>query len=240
MGSLRNGLIVALILGASLAIGASFALELVFGAAGAVGFFTIFPLFEEFFKGLCMVIVFYFIWKTIPTRRHGALLGASAGLGFAIVENIIFNIGTAGTPNADGGQIAEAILARWIGLPFMHVLWSAFIGVGFFVLMAQRKVRSQRWLAWPFLLLGWIAHICWNGLSIGISAAAPGMDIILLIFIDIFVVFGSFAFIFRDFLGGHFNFWDFLTPVSEPLPESMSIATPQPEPEAPPPPPPQM
>jgi hypothetical protein len=231
MGNLKLGLIVSLILGASLAIGLSLVLELALSAAGIVGFFTIFPLFEEFLKGLGIFIVFIFIWKNIPSRRHGALLGASAGLGFAIVENIIFNIGAAGEANA-----AERIIARWIGLPFMHVLWSAFIGIGLFVLFSQRKVRgTPGWLPWAFLLPGWIAHMCWNGLSIGIGLAAPGIDIILLIIIDILVVFVPFGLIFRDYLGGHINFWNFLSPVSEPLPITFE-APPQ---EEPPPPPPQ-
>ena len=219
-------------------IGLSLLLELAFGFAGTTGFYTIFPLFEEFFKGLSIFLVAWLLWKAIPSRRYGAMLGAASGLGFAIVENIIFNIGTAGTQGATGGQIAEGILARWIGLPFMHVLWSAFIGMGIFVILAQRKVPGTRsWLVAPFWLLGWIAHMCWNGLSIGISLAAPGTSPIVLIFVDIFVVFVPFAFLLRDFLGGHFNFWDFLTPMQEPLPASPMTGPLPPMPSPPPPPP---
>src|SRR5208337_3591739 len=84
----RNGLIVALILGASLSIGLSLVFELLIGVT-LVAVATVDPLLEEIFKGLSILLVALFIWKTVPSRRYGAVLGASAGLGFAIVENII-------------------------------------------------------------------------------------------------------------------------------------------------------
>ena len=228
--SLKNGLIVALILGASISIGLSLALELPLTSAGTVMYATIFPLFEEFAKGLSIFVVAFFLWKAIPSRRYGALLGASTGLGFAIVENIIFNVQTASTPNAPSGQIAETILARWVGLPFMHVLWSAFIGMGLFVLLARRKGSqgTPSWLAVPLLLFGLIAHMCWNAVAIGLSLA--GLDIILIVVLDIIIVFVPFALILRDFLGGHFNFQDFLKPVSESMPDSFSASPPPPPP----------
>ncbi len=118
----------------------------------------------------------------------------------------------------------------------MHPLWSAFVGVGIFVLVAQRKraqgSSSPSWLAVPLLLFGWVAHMVWNALAIALS----GLNIIVVVFINIFVVFLPFAVVFRDFLGGHFNFFDFLTPVYEP---GVVPAPAQPEPPVFPPPPPQ-
>jgi RsiW-degrading membrane proteinase PrsW (M82 family) len=230
-GSLKKSLIVGLILGASISLVLSLVLELALSAAGVVGFMTIFPLFEEFAKGLSIFTVAYFLWKGIPSRRYGALLGASVGFGFAIIENIIFNVQTASAANATGGQIAEAILARWVGLPFMHVLWSAFVGMGLFVLLAQRKggQGTPSWLAVPLLAFGWVAHMCWNAFAIGFGAV--GLDIILLVILNVVIVFVPFALIFRDFLGGHFNFQNFLGPVSEP----MSFPAENPMPPPPPP-----
>jgi hypothetical protein len=230
----RNGLIVALILSATMGVGLSFVIELALIGVGVAGFVSIFPLFEEFLKGLSIFLVAWLMWKTIPSRRYGALLGAASGLGFAFVENIIFNIQTAGVANATGGQIAEAIIARWVGLPFMHVLWSAFIGVGLFVLLAQRKISgTPSWLAAPFLLFGWVAHMCWNAVALGFQAA--GLDIIVVIIVDILIVFVPFGLILRDLLGGHFNFWDFLAPTQESL-ARLPMASPLGPPPPPPPP----
>ena len=232
VGSLKKGLIVGLILGASISLVLSLVLELALSAAGVVGFMTIFPLFEEFAKGLSIFIVAFFLWKGIPSRRYGALLGASVGLGFAIIENIVFNVQSA-LANVSGGQIAEMILARWMGLPFMHVLWSAFVGMGLFVLLAQRKggQGTPSWLAAPLLAFGWVAHMCWNAFAIGFGAA--GLDIILIVVLNVVIVFVPFGLIFRDFLGGHFNFQNFLGSVSEPVP----FPTESPMPPPPPPPP---
>jgi RsiW-degrading membrane proteinase PrsW (M82 family) len=225
----RNGLLVAMILSGSMGIGLSLLLEFALSGVGTAGFVSIFPLIEEVFKGLSVFLVVWLMWKSIPSRRYGALIGAASGLGFAIVENIIFNVQTVGA-NATGGQIAEAIIVRWIGLPFMHVLWSAFIGVGLFVLLAQRKVPGTRsWLAAPMLLFGWVAHMCWNGVAIGMQAA--GIDIIAVTLLDIIIVFLPFSLFLRDFLGGHFNLRDFLMGAQEQsLPPSPTFAPPAPPP----------
>ncbi len=226
----RKGLLVAFILSASMGIGLSLGFELLLVGVGIAGFVSIYPLFEEAFKGLSIFLVAWLLWKTIPSRRYGALLGAASGLGFAVVENIIFNVQSAGAVGATGGQIAEAIIARWLSLPFMHVFWSALVGVGIFVIMAQRRVSgTASWLVVPFWLLAWIAHMCWNGVAIAFQST----DIILAVVLDTLIVFTPFALIFRDFLGGHFNFRSFLAPLQEPLP----TAPPQTF-EPPPPPPP--
>jgi hypothetical protein len=228
--STRNGLLVALILGASLSIGASLGLELIFSFVGVAGFATIFPLFEEFFKGLSIFLVAWFMWKTIPSRRYGALLGASAGFGFAIVENIIFNIQSAGS-GAPGDQVAASIVARWLGLPFMHVIWSAFVGIGIFVLLAQRKVSgTPGWVAVFIMTFGWVNHMCWNALALAIP-----LNVIIVILLNVLIIAVPFGFILRDILGGHFNFFNFLAPVQEPMP---AVALPMAGPPFPPPPPP--
>ena len=160
-------------------------------------------------------------------------MGASAGLGFAIVENIIFNIQSASTPNAPGDQVAAAIIGRWLGLPFMHVVWSAFVGIGIFVLLAQKKVSgTPSWLAAPMLLFGWVNHMCWNALAMVLP-----LNVIIVVVLEVLIVFVPFGFILRDFLGGHFNFFSFLEPVQEPMPAGAPPATGQLAPPPPPPPP---
>ncbi len=227
-GNLHKGLLVAFILSASMGTGLSLLLELALSFTGAAGLLILFPMIEEFFKGLSVFLVVWFMWKALPNRRYGALLGAVSGLGFAVVENIIYNIGSIGKTDA-----AEDIIGRWIGLPFMHVIWSAFVGVGVFVLLAQRKVSGTPvWLAIPFLLFGWVAHMCWNGLDIGLESS--GVNLIVTILINIIIVALPFAIILRDFLGGHFNFFNFLS-TSQELLLTSPLAVPPPPPPPPPP-----
>jgi RsiW-degrading membrane proteinase PrsW (M82 family) len=245
--SLKLGLVITLILGASMSVALSMLTQLATGMAPTdpVLLVIIAPITEEPFKALSMLIVALFVWKTIPSRRHAAVLGAATGLGFAITESILYTAQLASLSGqvingqlVPSGLVAEAIIARWMGLPFMHVVWSAIVGVGMFVLLAKMKEKttSPSWLILPFLLIGLFNHICWNGLAVALT----GQDPVLSVIINVLVVFTPFAFIFRDFLGGHFNFWSFLTPVSEPLPTSSETRGPVPgvpPSEFPPPPP---
>ena len=241
-GKLRISLLVALVLGAVLSFLLAYVVQTALGLSGVVLAVVVAPLTEEPLKALSILIVALFMWKTIPSRRYGALLGAAAGCGFSIAENILYSIQFAslsGQQLTTGqivppGLMAELIAARWFALPFMHVLWSAIVGVGIFVLIAQLKNRtsSPGWLALPFLFMGVLAHISWNGLSLLL-----GIDPFVAILVDILVIFIPFAFLFRDFLGGHFNFWNFLAPVQETVPASPMAGPPPPMPSPPPPPP---
>lgn len=224
----RKGLVLALILGATLSIVLSLIFELLIGVTPAA-IATVDPLLEEIFKGLSILLVALFVWKLIPSRRYGAILGASTGLGFAISENIVYSVQYA---LSNASNSAELIAGRWVGVPFMHVMWDAFIGIGIFVLLAQKSSRrgTPIWLAMPFLLAGWLAHVLWNSIAVALS----GFDIFVVILTDVIVIFIPFAMMLRDFLGGHFNFQDFLKPVTEPPVPQIPIPS-QPPPPPPPP-----
>ncbi|MGA3191003.1 MAG: PrsW family glutamic-type intramembrane protease [Candidatus Bathyarchaeia archaeon] len=224
----RKGLVLALILGATLSIALSALFELLIGVS-LVAIATVFPLLEEIFKGLSILLVALFVWKTIPSRRYGAILGASTGLGFAISENIIYSVQYA---LSNASNSAELIASRWVGVPFMHVTWDAFVGIGIFVLLAQKSSRrgTPLWLAMPFLLAGVLAHMLWNSIAVALS----GIDVFGVILVDVIVIFIPFAIMLRDFLGGHFNLQGFLKSATEPRAPQILIP-PQPPPPPPPP-----
>jgi len=163
------------------------------------------PLTEEPFKALSVLIVVLLMWKTIPNRRWAAAVGASAGLGFAIAETVVYAVGGAST---------DALLARLMVEPFMHPLWSAFVGMGIFVLLAKKTSDEGVLLGLGvlFLFLGLIAHMTWNALSVGL-APSIGVGVLLM---NLIIVFLPFATILRDLLGGHFNFQNFFEPLPEP------------------------
>jgi RsiW-degrading membrane proteinase PrsW (M82 family) len=215
-----RGFIVALVFAALASMGLSFIVELPFLVlAGPILTVAVFaPLLEEPFKALAMVIVVFFMWKTFPNRRYGAALGAAAGLGFGISESIIY---IAGTPTV------ETFLTRVI-VTFMHPLWSAFIGLALFAMVSGKTVpmgsrNPSGFLMVVLFLTGLANHIIWNSLAVGLG--------FLGFLLDVFVIFPLFAIILRDFLGGHFNFQNFLEPLETPL------AYPEVPPPPPPPPP---
>jgi RsiW-degrading membrane proteinase PrsW (M82 family) len=217
--NLKKGLIAALILGATLSFALSYVAQLATGVTGTdpALIIVIAPLTEEIFKGLSVLLAVFFLWKIIPNRRYGALIGAAAGLGFSIAENLLYSINYASLGDRiSAGYMAELILMRWVGMPFMHVLWSAFIGIGVFVFLAQRRnsYNTPQWLPILFFLLGLFNHMLWNTMSLLAGSVTNSPFVILLI--DVLVVFVIFALMFRDLLGSHFNFQNFLQPVKEP------------------------
>ena len=229
--SLKKGLIVGLILGATLTIVITLVLELLIGNSNNPFVnIVLAPFMEEIFKALSVFLVVFLMWKNIPSRRYGAALGAAVGLGFALSETIIRGIIAAGVQNISGGLIADAIISRIISEPFMHPLWSAFVGIGIFVLFAQKSNRqgSPYWLAIPFLLVGLLNHILWNSLAF----AFVSLDPLITAAVELIVIFVPFAFIMRDFLGGHFNFQIFFKPPAEVtlLPDTTRFMPPPPPP----------
>jgi hypothetical protein len=224
--SLSRGLLVSLIVGAVVGFPLAYVVETAIGpAVGTVVLTGIFAgLIEEPCKALAMIAVAYLMWKMVPNRRYGAVLGAAAGLGFGVVESILYiiSIVTSGLP---GWLVGIRIIVT----PLMHPLWSAFVGVGVFALVAStRQSRPDRpkspiWIPFLFLLLGIINHMIWDSISL----LPLGL---LAIIIDIIFVFPIFALTFRDFLGGHFNFQNFLESPSENMAPFPTIPPPPPPP----------
>jgi hypothetical protein len=70
-----------------------------------------------------------------------------------------------------------------------------------------------------------ISWMMWNALAFAVS---PNMSLEWVL--DIIIAIPIFAFIIRDFLGGHFNFQNFLQPLTEP---DVSIQEPPPPPPPP-------
>jgi len=223
-----RGLVMALFISAIFGFLIAFLVQLALMPLVGWGAMTIFfaPLTEEPSKALAMLIVAFFVWKLVPNRRYGAALGAAAGLGFGVVESILYlyNIAASDLPS-------ELLLIRILITPLMHPLWSAFVGIGVFTLLTMwsasgevSKVSST--LPLLFLLIGMANHIVWNTVALVPSAGYWPIAV------DAIIIFPVFAIILRDFLGGRFNFQRFFE--SPPEQSPYPITTPPP---APPPPP---
>lgn len=227
---LNRGLIVAFVTAGILAIlisvGIQLALSFVVGEYAMIA--VVAPLSEEPAKALCMLIVVLFMWKVVPNRRYGATLGAAAGLGFGTVESVFYII-TILSQNQQTWLVPVRILLT----PLMHPLWSAFVGIGIFAYASRRSnpansTNSSLWLPLLFLCTGVLNHGVWNGMTlIGELGAELGY---LAIALDALVVFPVFAFVLRDFLGGHFNFRNFYETLREPSSPYPRVLPPPPPP----------
>jgi RsiW-degrading membrane proteinase PrsW (M82 family) len=161
---------------------------------------------EEISKGVCMLVVAFALARSFPNRRYGAALGAATGLGFAIMENVVFAV---------SGQTPGAFaLLRLINTPFGHPVFSAFVGIGVFAFTARMRtgkswIEAAFGLPILFVLTGMVNHSLWN--IIAVFAPAPASW-----FLGILILAPIFLVILRDFLGGHFNFQHFFEPLPEP------------------------
>jgi len=222
--NLKGGLLVSLVLAAVVGFLLSYFVQLALIPVGTIPLIAVFaPLTEEPFKAVGMLIVAFFLWKVIPNRRYGAALGAAAGLGFAVAEDILYF-----SQFSAAGAEADAYVVRFLLLPFMHPTWSAFVGIGVFVFVAERSQTGKvEWrLPLMFLSLGMLNHMIWNSIAILLSPELGYGSII----VDVFVTFPMFALILRDFLGGHFNFQNFLEPVPDTAQQFFPVGPPPPPP----------
>lgn len=218
--------IIAFALGSILGIAFPLAVNSAFSSAlgpGASWITSVFiaPFFtEEISKAVCMLIVAFALVRVFPNRRYGAAIGAATGLGFAIMENVVYAV--------QGQTDAVSGLMRLINTPVTHPLFSAFVGMGVFALMARMRRGNTFFGALAgipiiLVLVGMMNHCLWNALTF--LPVWPSRIIRLFLLSPIFIV------ILRDLLGGHFNFTRFF----EQHPEPARFNSRQPPPPPPPP-----
>lgn len=177
----------------------------------------------ETFKALCMLFVAIVLWLVVPNRRYGAALGALVGLGFGLgCQGLSCVIG-----QPDAGQAVMVM----VFLTLMDVISATLTGLGLFALISNRQrlnsfFRALIGLPLFFYFLAVVSWVVWNAFAF---AVRPNMTAEWAL--DIITVIPLFAFVIRDFLGGHFNFQNFLQPLAEP--DVLVPGLPPPPPSAP-------
>lgn len=111
------------------------------------------PLTEESFKALIILAVFLFYRAEFDGVMDGILYGALVGLGFSIVENVLYFLQS--LQQGGWSEWGSTVLLR-VGLYSLnHALFAACTGVGFGLARSAR--RRSRVIAYP--LLGWTAAV---------------------------------------------------------------------------------
>jgi RsiW-degrading membrane proteinase PrsW (M82 family) len=224
----NRGLLVAFVTSTVLGFLLAFLIELALLPSAGLDLTSILlvgPIVEEPVKALWVLIVALFVWRVIPDRRHGAALGAAAGFGFGVAEDILYayKILSSSSP--------ELVVNR-IPTPFAHAIWSALVALGLFVLLAKKtnkKFPESFMLVCLFLLMGIAGHMVWNSIAVLPALGFLWGSSYLATLLDVLIVMPLSALLLRDFLGGHFNFRSFFGAPKQQAPYAM-IPPPPPAP----------
>jgi RsiW-degrading membrane proteinase PrsW (M82 family) len=116
------------------------------------------PLVEELIKPLPLLPLL----KRLPTRRDALLVGALAGAGFAVVENLLY---AAMIGSAWGGVLAIRALGA-----ALHPFGAGLMAVAWWSLLRREPGATGRWVRNYGLAVG--AHALWNGTCVVATTVA--------------------------------------------------------------------
>jgi protease PrsW len=122
------------------------------------------PIVEEFFKGLAVFGMFFFMRRQFDGVVDGVIYATFAALGFAAVENIIYYSNAAREEAVLGhsGVLVGTVVVRGILGPWGHPLYTSMTGLGFGI----ARETNKTWLKWLAPLGGYMfaafLHSTWN------------------------------------------------------------------------------
>jgi RsiW-degrading membrane proteinase PrsW (M82 family) len=144
------------------------------------------PIVEEFWKGLFIALLFFFLRREFDGVVDGLIYATFAALGFAAVENILY-YARAGMQD----NFVSVVILRGILSPWCHPLFTSMTGLGFGI----ARETNKTWLKFLAPLLGYctavVLHASWNGIPtfaglITGSNGVAGVTMILMIILFFF------------------------------------------------------
>ena len=133
-------------------------------AAQAWGPALIAPLTEETGKAMGIGVVLLAVGQKLRTPMDAALLGAFAGLGFTLTEDVLYAFNIAYVNLGENQVVSTTLIYVLRAVVFgavSHVAFSAFVGAGFGLLVVGRA-RGRVPLGLALIALGPVLHGLWN------------------------------------------------------------------------------
>ena len=128
-----------------------------FGRTELILVSVIAPFVEEILKPIGL----FFVIKRLKTPYEGVLYGVACGMGFAIIENLLYELFILIWYGSDAWTINAFV--RGIGSTVLHAVGPAAIGYAIaFSKQMQRPLRNYLLLAYLF---GFTMHAFWNGFA---------------------------------------------------------------------------
>ena len=132
------------------------------------------PVVEEFLKGAGLVLLYLIVRDEVDDMMDGFVYGALCGLGFAVVEDVVyFMAGFGGTPSG----VLEGFYVRVVssGL-YGHVLYTGLVGMAIGLLVSRRDLMPMRDrvpLAAGIIVLAVLGHALWNAPVLALAPSPP-------------------------------------------------------------------
>ncbi|MEU2199877.1 PrsW family intramembrane metalloprotease [Isoptericola sp. NPDC019482] len=143
------------------------------------------PFMEEWGKGAGVLLLMFIAPRVLRTAFDGFVVGAFVGLGFEIVEDILYALNSA--PDGFGvdpvGSSLHTVALR-LGTGFTsHILYSAIFGAGVVYLVGTLAQRRRVGRGLLFCLVAMVLHWAWDS-----TAALGGGGGLILVFLALQVV----------------------------------------------------
>jgi protease PrsW len=146
------------------------------------------PTVEELVKGLGVIVLVLIARAQINSVLDGMVYGALVGLGFQIVEDIIYAVNAvavAGQGDEVGPVILTLFLRGFLAGLWSHTIFSALVGGGIAYFLVHQNFSMINRLVGAALGFGgaWLLHFLWNSplLADGVGGGAGGILLGLLI-----------------------------------------------------------
>lgn len=125
------------------------------------------PTVEEIAKALGVVAIVLVARAQVNSVLDGVVYGAMVGLGFQIIEDIVYALGAVAL--AGRGDHVEPVITTFLLRGFVSGVWShtlfgalAGAGIGYLVVRADRTWRTRLGVAMLAVLGAWASHVLWN------------------------------------------------------------------------------
>jgi RsiW-degrading membrane proteinase PrsW (M82 family) len=143
---------------------------------------------EEILKVLGVAMIALLARSHINSMVDGFVYGALVGLGFQVVEDVVFAVNAVAV-NSGTDQVAPVVatflLRGFLGGLWSHTLFTALSGAGvaYFLVRRDRSLRVRITVAAALFLVAWGFHFLWNSplLGAGLGLGVVGLIGVLLL-----------------------------------------------------------
>lgn len=141
------------------------------------------PTVEETVRLLGVVAIVLIATAQINSILDGVIYGAVVGLGFQVVEDVVYAVsavGIAGRGDEIGPVVATFFVRGFLAGLWSHTLFGALtgFGVGYLVVRADRPLRRRLTIAILALVGAWLCHFVWNSPLLTVEVGDNGYALI--------------------------------------------------------------